>query len=69
MNLSMQPRTDSVKCLIYNKKKDAFQRLRLTWQRKLYDLRKKYADELTELYPIVQSLEDDPQIQKILKMN
>lgn len=31
MNLSMQPRTDSVKRLIYNKK-DAFQRLRLTWQ-------------------------------------
>ncbi len=40
-----------------------------TWQRKLYDLRKKYADELTELYPIVQSLENDPQVQKILKIN
>lgn len=39
------------------------------WQHKLYDLRKKYADELTELYPIVQSLEDDPQVQKILKIN
>ena len=39
------------------------------WQRKLYDLRKKYADELTELYPIVQSLENDPQVQKILKIN
>ena len=39
------------------------------WQRKLYDLRKKYTDELTELYPIVQSLENDPQVQKILKID
>ena len=53
----------------FKKKKDAFRRLYLDWQHKLYDLRKKYADELTELYPIVQSLEDDPQIQKILKID
>lgn len=39
------------------------------WLTKVYDLRKKYADELTELYPIVQSLEDDPQVQKILKID
>lgn len=60
-------RTQLSACFI--KKKDAFQRLHLEWQRKLYDLRKKYSDELTELYPIVQSLEDDPQVQKILKTN
>lgn len=66
-HLARLARTQLSACFI--KKKDAFQRLHLEWQRKLYDLRKKYADELTELYPIVQSLEDDPQIQKILKMN
>lgn len=54
----MQPHTDSLKCLIY-KEKAAFERLYLEWQTKLYDLRKKYPDELAEMYLIIESMDDD----------
>lgn len=51
--------TNQYNSLIYNKKKDAFQRLYLNWQTKLYDLRKKYPDELAEMYLIIESMDDD----------
>lgn len=50
--------TDSVKLLIC-KEKRRFQRLHFNWQTKLYNLRKKYSDELAEMHLIIESMDDD----------
>jgi hypothetical protein len=50
-------RTSLSACFI--KKKVAFKRLCLEWQTKLYDLRKKYHDELAEMHLIIECMDDD----------